>query len=217
MSEILSLDAQTPIHEVPLKFEEGLPLRVVVTDAEGHPKSGVRLSLHFEAKPHHGFSGGPHTTDRDGVFVFEHVNPRADGEYAVSVAAGGDYPGRSVPVKIDGQPIAIALPRGLTLKGQVLDDRTGKPLAKVKVQAHPRYDQSSVSRAEAETWTDDSGRFEFANLDDGNYWLDVDRTMAAGTIITQTATGTQYTHPSNWQIEARGGQQDAVTLRVIPQ
>lgn len=217
MSEVMTLDAQTPIRQAALKFVEGVPVSVTVNGADGRPRSGVQLSLEFQERSGHGFGGVDRTTGANGTYLFEHVNPQTDGEYTVRIRAGADYPARRVPIKVDGQPVTISLGKGLTLSGQVLDDRTGKPMSKVKVQARPKYDPTTgSSRGEAEAWTDADGNFRFANLDGGEYWLDVQRTVPGGSIGKQTPDGMSYTYPADWQIPARGGQEQAISLRVIP-
>lgn len=213
-SDDITIDAQTPIRDVTLKFPEGLPVRAQVVDEQGKPRRGVEVSLDFKVADS-GYGLSPRRTNEDGVVTFEHVNPDAGGEYSLSIKPERDYAGQTVPAAVDGQPITLSLHEGLKLKGQVLDANTGQPIATAKVTAHPQYGHGPASRRDVETTADGNGRFQFDDLDQGDYWLQVEGTLPPGATVEQTPDGGRRVHfPDNWQTVVTAGQSDEMVMKV---
>lgn len=219
MSEEIRLDSRQPLRSMDLRFAEGIPLRVEVTDADGRLRAGVQIRLGFKM-PSHLFSGATRNTGRGGFIVFEHINPKADGSYYLEIEAGSDYPGaQSVPVRVNGQTVKVALARGCPLKGQVLSDLSGRPLEHRQVTAYPTRGNRSSQPSSSFTLTDSDGRFCFTNLDSGEYRLDVADTAPAGSSFEKRPDGTtsiRYPPNRSEQPTVRGGQSQEVVLRVVP-
>ena len=216
-SPILSIDAKNPIQNVALKFVDGKPLRATIFDPDGHPQPSLKVSL--SARLTHGgsYGIGQQSTDGNGTVLFEHVNPDVDCTYVLQLRPRGDYANQDVPVKIDGNPVKVNLTKGYALHGQVINVKTGKPMANATVSAWPQGPQSIPERIQ--TVSDKDGKFAFTNLDQENYQLQVDGTIEADAIIEHTPGGTtQFSYPNGVHpIVARGGQMDPIIVRVQPQ
>lgn len=216
-SPILSIDAQNPIQDVALKFVEGKPLRATIFDPDGHPQPSLKVSLSGRLSHGGSYGIGQQSTDGNGMVLFEHVNPAADCTYILQLRPEGNYADQDVPVKIDGNPVKVTLTKGYALHGQVINDKTGKPVANATVSAWPQGPQSVPERIQ--TVSDENGKFAFTNLDQQKYQLNVDGTIEADAVIEHTPGGTiQFSYPNGVHpIVARGGQTDPVIVRVQPQ
>jgi hypothetical protein len=159
----------------------GRPLRVLAGDTARNVVVTVRAAHVVEArlalKDAAGESpcrGGtidledPRTTERaagtagaDGVVVLRAV---ASGSYDVSVScpAGGRLEGEKLVVAGDVHGLVYRAPRGLALRGVVVDD-VGVPVAYASVDAHRTDGGEDAASAE----TDDRGRFTMVGLSAG--------------------------------------------------
>jgi len=102
----------------------------------------------------------------------------ADGSFALDVAGTPpvtlriEAEGYAVTVRKEltgEEPVAVTLAPGLPLAGQVIDRRTGRPLAKADVEARGSdsagfFDPDDPKRFRARTTTDGQGRFRFTTL-----------------------------------------------------
>jgi hypothetical protein len=217
VSEVLSIDAQTLIRDLTLKFAEGKPVKIRVVDADGQPRSGAAVTMSFRM-PQHGFSAMPKTTDRDGIVTFEHVDPDAPGKYSFDIAPGINYAGSHQEVQIDGKPVNITLAQGYQLKGQVFNSLDGTPMSKHKITARPDMAGGTVGRQPTETRTDAFGYFTFENLDQHEYQLEVEGCAPREVTIEKKPDGSiQFHYPDGWKAQiVRGGQPEPVVVQVQP-
>jgi beta-lactamase regulating signal transducer with metallopeptidase domain len=217
VSDEFKLEAADPLHRISLRFDPGIGKRVRVLDSAGRPRAGIPVILQFTAAFSWTMRMSARPTDADGSVTFRNVNPNVKGEYSVVIDPGADYQGVTQPITVDrGRVSEIKLEQGYKLTGQLLEDRSGKPLGHRKVKASPVYEEGHVDRSRAEAWTDSDGRFAFGNLDSEVYSLRVDGTVPAGVVIERNAAGqTTYRWPDGVSFPtARGGQRDEVKMRV---
>ncbi len=185
MSDEFTVDASNPIHEVNLKLPEGRPYSIALIDAAGKPVSGqnVKLEIGFGigngTKRYDGFSFEIEAaSDASGVANFgrlsldQRIDPAALTLHAK--VAPGPLRATSIPVSIS-KPTSIRLQRGFSARGQLLDVRTGQPIANAKLSVYPQ----DYGRAEYKSWvpttTDSAGRFSFEGLEPIVYRGNVER------------------------------------------
>jgi hypothetical protein len=202
ISDLLTIDAKQPIHEVTLKLPPGQTLAGQVVDRDGRPVAGAGLSLDWASPYSHGFSGGTQNTDAEGRFDFQRVNGDLPGELSVHVRPTQRHPGKQVAVKVDfGRPMRIVLEEGQSVSGVVIDSETGRAIAAARISAGPVDWPAGSYRGTVSTVADVQGRFRFDNLEKRTYWLRVEGAYSPGTIVRKLPNGsTQYTYPqgSNW-------------------
>jgi beta-lactamase regulating signal transducer with metallopeptidase domain len=216
------IDPKAPLTQMTLKFSQGRSIKVKVTDAAGQPRGGVQIALRFTMRKSNSFQGTQHSTERDGTAVWDQINTNADGIYSFVIQPGPDYPGDTVPMKMDANVVNIILKSGLSLHGQVIDDTTARPLKSAEVTATPIYDPANPEMSDRPTTTvraDAQGHFNFSNLGAGKFHLDVRSTAPAGSKIEKLPNGDTITHiPDNWMNTGfTAGQTEDVVLRVIPE
>lgn len=217
ISDEFKLTAANPLRRIPLRFEPGISKQVRVLDATGKPRVGIPVKLQFTAAYSWTLVMSARQTDAEGTVTFPNINPNVKGEYAAVIDPGADYQGITQPITVDrGRVSEIKLEAGYPLKGRLLEDRTGKPLGRRKVEAVPVYEEDPPARSRAEAWTDADGRFAFTNLDSRPYTLHVDGTVPAGVVIGINAAGqTTFRWPDGVSYPtARGGQKGELDLRV---
>jgi len=132
----------------------GVALRVVVTDHAGRPAPGTRLRL--SRRPGEGLDVVERAgkTDAEGAFVFGGLPPGGWARLNGRHPRWGTVPWKpQVVFPASGErTVEVRIPRGRTLRGLVLDEETGEPVAGASVSG------SWVMRFC--THTDDRGRFE---------------------------------------------------------
>lgn len=167
-SELVRLDAESPIGEVTLQLSEGVTSRGRVLGPDDKPLAGIPVTLRFEHPQAGTTYASPTLTDADGQFAFAELNPTI-GDYWADLHLRKDFVPTQEKLRGDGAAITIRLQRGLALKGQVVDAATGWPIPGVEMFAHlppSEYRPGSTLIFEAESKTDGEGRFYFSNLPD---------------------------------------------------
>ncbi|MCI0634838.1 MAG: carboxypeptidase-like regulatory domain-containing protein, partial [Actinobacteria bacterium] len=151
--------AMPPMSEVAIErvvtLYTGASVRGVVRDPEGAPVAGARISI--------GNSELHVTSGADGGWVMPAVRA---GTHTFVARADGFAPGSSAQ-ELDGETprdgVDIALQRGLTISGRVVDeDGTAVGGAKLSV---------AIGFARFDAWADDVGEFKLTGLRDGVHEL----------------------------------------------
>ncbi len=149
------------------------------------------------------FGGGgvPTTTDADGRFRFERQKP---GEFTLIARPSGSDTSAKVDVNVLPRATAtaeITLPGG-TIEGQVLNDKTGAPLAHVRVQATKR--RAPGEQDSSNTMT---GAFMVATAgDDDNEIMSF--SVGGGDPVVTDAEGryaVRYLSEGTWDLAFSGG------------
>jgi protocatechuate 3,4-dioxygenase beta subunit len=188
-------------------------LEGAVVDADGNPVAGATvLAVSQEAKPvrkprhvlsfgQGGGGGKRHTvaetvTDEEGRFALEVQGSapfllRAEEAEAGSAQIAGIGDG-------DG-PVLTLLP-GWTVWGQVLDKRTGDPVAGADVYARGAFtdgfaDEGHRDLFKRETVTDEAGIFEFTNLDTNFYRILAVADGYSEDLVSDLGVGLEGTEP----------------------
>lgn len=148
-TDLISVGKSETVDAGTIVLDEGVAVTGTVTDSQGAPLSGAKLTLYskieipaFYRRQYQPFDSaaiGVNPSDagisgQDGGFTIDHFP--LDGD--VLVVSHKDYAAEYVvvtPSPIQQAPITIQLTHGGTLEGRVLDDR-GKPQANVSVQAN---------------------------------------------------------------------------------
>lgn len=148
-----------------------------------------------------GGGGAPTTTDAEGRFRFERQKP---GEFTLTARPAGSDTSASVDVNVIALATATAeiiLPGG-TIEGQVLDDKSGAPLAHVQVRATKR--RSAAEQGSAATVT---GAFMVATAgDDENEVMSF--SMGGSEAVVTDAEGryaVRYLSEGTWDLAFSGG------------
>jgi hypothetical protein len=197
----IKVDESEPIKEISLKFPEGVKVSGRILGPDGEPMGDLRFSFG------HGFgfrgyswasSGGSYcTTDKEGRFMVEHVNPNIPGHYLISVREVPNCRPFSMDIEDLGKPLTIRLERGYAVSGVVIDDATGYPVPGAHVRANS-CDGTDYSLP-AESVTNERGEFRFSNMGKKEYKLSV--------------LSAEPADESNPPVVV-GGQTDSVTVRI---
>ncbi len=165
LSEIATLDVEHPLVEFELKFAAGETLRGRVVAPDGRPGSGTRISFDYSSP--HGTSYGDSdvTTDEQGRFAFDHVDPDLPGRYSLTVRPTETFRGRRLDVQDVAGPLTIRLKPGLHLSGVLIDAATREALVDTEVAAWVEDFRNVEYGIPVETRTDHQGHFAFKNLE----------------------------------------------------
>ncbi|HNX48937.1 MAG TPA: carboxypeptidase-like regulatory domain-containing protein [Thermoanaerobaculaceae bacterium] len=164
----LPAEGGVTVHMVRTRAIEG---RVVDAEARSPVEGasvGVEVVLRFDNDESSDYADEPRVTDADGAFRVEGVPP---GESTLLVDAPGfvRYTQRiAVPEEGEPTPLTVALSRGLSVRGRVLDPE-GRPAVGVVVYAASTEPGARDSRQEATSGAD--GGFVVADLPRGKVEL----------------------------------------------
>jgi hypothetical protein len=216
VSQPLRMDDATPLHEIELRFAQGITVSGIVVDETGKPIVGAPVSLDYCTPWSHGFSGAAIPSDSQGRFRFEHVNPDVPGKYELFVRPIASFQSTVVEFEPGEKQMRIELKPGLRLEGIVINVVTGKSLANVPIEARPMAHIGGHSGQMVEAHTDTQGRFVFDNLSDCEYMLRVDDTWPEGTTTFQKDGRTWYRSPPG-DVNHFRPQKEPVEVRVTTQ
>ena len=161
-----TLEGDKPAQTLALQLGEVVTSSGVALLPDGKPAVGLSVGLAYR-HPGAGSSWSPpQVTDHQGRFSFEGLRSGAT-EYVVEYKSSRDYLPTSVPLSTEGKSVVMQLTTGKILEGVAIDQATDRPVAGVRVYAHP-VDWNAKSGEpyayEAEARTDAEGRFRFSNL-----------------------------------------------------
>ncbi len=206
VSEAIKINESNPIVELNMRLVEGLRIKGQILDPSGLPLPGVKFRFSYSTPWSHGFGGRDLSTDNEGRFVIEHVNPDVPGHYSLTVEkAKGCRPFRMKLEDFDA-PVIIKLEKACGVSGVVVDDETGWPIPGVEVFALPKDHNKPepTGYLDAEEKTDENGRFRFANMGQREYDL-------------HTRGGQRYSNGKlvygSYPVTVVGGQRQQVTIR----
>ena len=129
--------------------------------------------------------------DETGVLVFEGLPPAT---YSLTVAPNGEPVFVTRPVELGSEPIEVVLrPGPVTLSGTVTSG--GTAVAGGTLSAHPLERGLFISNTHA--LISDEGRYTFAGLPAGRYWLHYERPHSS-------LDGTRLSMPNEFEIEVAG-------------
>jgi hypothetical protein len=98
---------------------------------------------------------------------------------------------------VDGSIHTIHLERGLTLRGVVINDATGRPLANVPIELRPTGVDMKY-RGSVDGHTDSQGRFSIGGLERGPYGIRIRDTRPVGTTVRVDEQGRKsFSSPGN--------------------
>jgi len=178
------------IPRIEIVLEPGREVRGVVLAPDGSPvaEADVTLSPHFgsginiaiggdatdgERPPSRGRSAA--RTAEDGSFRFTGVAP---GNYAVEAKKPGFARVETAPVEAGASDVVVQLVRNGTVRGSVVDARSGDPVRVFSAGLKPQNDSSFFFSIGGDSGTpslrrfeDPDGRFEIQDVDPGTYRL----------------------------------------------
>jgi protocatechuate 3,4-dioxygenase beta subunit len=152
------------------------PIRGVVRDqATGKPLAGATLFLHWYFNPRYQEPRrGKAVTDKEGRYELLGLAKAPNYNLIVKPARGQLYFQRHVEVQdtagLDPLTADIDMVQGLTVRGKVTDQATGKPVAQAIVDYHPLYPNPNANRKVSGFWRP---RSEATTGPDGSYALTV--------------------------------------------
>ena len=220
VSAPVELDAAHPIQEVNLKFAAGVTLAGKVVGPKGEPVTGVGVDLHFIVREVSAEYGAAAQTDREGKYVFEHVDPGA-GDYTLTIGPGQQTQGLQIkPLVPTGKPVDITVKAGLTARGKIIDVETGKAMGNERVSLQPAADDAKrrpISVGDR-GGHESAGRIRARGLEDLTYVVSVSNTYAADAKVLRDATGkvtgVTIDYPRN-EPTVRGGDSTVVEIKRL--
>ena len=170
VSDPVVLTEEKPDASVELRFPAGIPLRGRVTDTQGKPLPGIRISPQISIASH-GYQLASLTTDDTGVFLLEGATRgQGQGKYLLEVTPTSHFRAARVEVDMNRTPIEIRLEPGLRFSGTLGQAGSSAVIPDGRI----RLVDTSGASPQVETKSDASGRFEFSNLRDSEYFLFVE-------------------------------------------
>jgi hypothetical protein len=154
------VDASKPSASVDIVLPRGITIRGKVLDPEGRPLPGMKVG---PGVSFFSLALGMSTVEtyKSGEFTAGPINPDA-GKNSITVGSRIDFQTAYLKIIDLSKPIIIRMERGLKASGVVLDEETGWPIPNAEVFAHP--ENGGGVFCEAESRTDNNGRFRFSNL-----------------------------------------------------
>ncbi len=172
VSPVFEIDEANPIRRIELKLAKGVPVPVTILDPNGRPVPNILLQIHYNLPSSHGFGGAMVAANRQGQFVFEHINPNTPGSYSIGLPNRSLYQPVFEKFTPTGKPVIIHLKPGLIVTGVVVDDNTGYPVPGAEIFAladDQQYDP--LHNLYPEDRTNKKGEFRFSNMPDRKYKL----------------------------------------------
>jgi beta-lactamase regulating signal transducer with metallopeptidase domain len=191
LSDPISINEETPIQSVDLKFLEGESLAIKVRDEQGRPAANVGFKLAYSVSgdhASHGFSKSA-STNAAGIGVFEHMNWETEATYRLEMSPTRTQQGQSIPLDSKPAEVTVQLKQGVSCSGVLIDVATGLPIRLTELRLGPKdYSQSGYSE-----WiglrTNAQGEFHADNLEPREYRLYIEGADPIGKIITPVPGG----------------------------
>jgi beta-lactamase regulating signal transducer with metallopeptidase domain len=191
LSDPLSINEETPIQSVDLKFLEGESLIIKIRDEQGRPAANVGFKLAYSVsgdRASHGFSKSG-ATNAEGIGIFEHMNWETEATYRLEISPTKTQQGQSIPLDSAQSEINVQLKQGVSCSGVLIDVATGLPIRLTELRLGPKdYSQSGYSE-----WiglrTNAQGEFHADNLEPREYQLYIEGADPIGKIITPVPGG----------------------------
>lgn len=171
-SEAIRVDADHPIQHVDFRFKTGVTLTGRVLDPSGKPVAGASVVLRYQS-PHQGLGasalGETFSTDDEGRFTIEKVNPEMDGEYYFYAGRGEEFARSKSRWDTAKRDVEIKLEPPNGFHGVCVDDKTGKPVPRAWINviplnpAEPEFYRRDYD-ASFQLVADEKGEFDIANL-----------------------------------------------------
>jgi len=173
VSKPVRLDGTKATEQIELRLAKNATARGRVVDPDGRPVAGAPVSLRFTHPQALIKWNPPASTDKDGWFQFDDLSSEV-GPYEVSLDFRRNFEPAEATLNPGGSPVEIRLMRGHVIMGCVIDTKTGWPIPGLEVYAHRlQWRRGERFGFEAESKTDQDGRFRFSNLPDDSLELGV--------------------------------------------
>jgi beta-lactamase regulating signal transducer with metallopeptidase domain len=177
MSKPIKLTADKPIQEVTLRLPETKQIhgRILLPDKTPAVDTELTLkgSLQYGDEAGQNNTGHAIRTDNRGAFLFEKINPQKPLKYVLQIKPGPRLQPLNIEVK-PGRARTYTLKRGFTLKGKIVDDKTGWPIPGAWIYAEALDDDNRLSRYRtSDKTTDKDGGFFFTSLNNERYRLSI--------------------------------------------
>lgn len=173
------LDQNHSIHECNLQFKRLVNVNGQVLSPGGLPMKFSKVTLRYKVDKTKGEyysldqSFSPAHIDSNGRFTFTGINPDVLGDYYLEVDGGQDYLLSKVKIRASNKPVTIKLEKGLSVRGIVLDEKTGWGVPGLRVGGWPDEFTHGIKRGLGSTLTNDKGEFVIYRLRDMGYALSV--------------------------------------------
>jgi len=217
VSDEITVDAEHPIHTANLRFAKGITLAGSIVGPDDKPAAGIEVQLlvNILDRTSH---GNTITTDREGKFRFDQIDPDLPASFTLHIK-----PGQTTRAHVlnkftpNATPMEIKLEPGLSARGKIIDDSTGKPVAHKRISLDPVTYGIATYPWSIMTTADANGEFSFANLEPTQYRIRVDNSYPPGTTITKNANGSTTYHypPNHTEPKLEAGQEDVCEVRVM--
>lgn len=172
VSEPFSLSTAEPISDLKFQFEEGRTHTLQLLDEQGLPAIGAKVGGWFS--PGIGFSRSTGWgVNEEGQVIFQHVSDSIPGNTTFNVKAAGPFRGQKLQLDWSNLPTELTLKRGVTAKGRIIDDATGRGLAGAGFFLFPSPSKDAEFRDAVWGKTDDDGYFLFECLEPLSYRLNI--------------------------------------------
>ncbi|NNB91604.1 carboxypeptidase regulatory-like domain-containing protein [Corallococcus exiguus] len=218
------LPVTSPSSDLRITLGEGASVSGGVTNSEGVPARGFRVTLEPAPGSTDSMPELATTTDAQGSFALRGPPP---GKYRLQAEYWGGFEKRCVArdVEVIGTEVkleALRLDEGLRVSGQVVD-AAGRPLVGMQVgleqagAAKGREGRGSAScpsrRAASDAWVVEGGRFEVPHLDAGPHHLTVGQGY---TLDAQASTGVSVDERGDAVVVQAGRSDVRLVLRRAP-
>lgn len=219
VSEPFSLSAAEPISNLNFQFEEGRTHTLQLLDEQGQPAIGAKVGGWFS--PGIGFSRSTGWgVNEDGQVVFQHVSDSIPGKTTFNVKAAGPFRGQKLQLDWSNLPEQLTLKRGVTAKGRIIDDATGRGLAGAGFFLFPSPSKDAEFRDAVWGKTDDDGHFSFDCLEPLSYQLNISGAHPPRVPFRKNNRGIlepDYSDIKDGRLPewiVRGGEAEPVTIKV---